>query len=958
MKKRPKYWFDNEISLPELRRYLNYGKKIIRIASGFFTLKGYGLINQSLKNKKVKLLVGIKEPASDRARKKLVKEIMKDLRKGVNDESYNRYEAVLDLVERIQGKRFDIVDARAKDHHAKIYIIDERYAVYGSFNVSQRGLKEAVEFGSWTSKREIVREIVKDFERHFNDPACRNLTQELLEELLAWLNMASPWDIYLKTLEAIRDLIEIPQPRPDYKMPVGYQRDVVSVALRQIEEYNGSMIVASTGLGKTIIGTEIARQLHAQGAINKIIVIGPRPVKSNWKRSIQSAGLGQPSYYTFHACNTDKPKRDNSVHELLYDLENLSDKDLIIIDESHVLRNRYTEINIPPYEKEQLAFKRLIKPINDSGCRVLLLTGTPFSVDESDINDQLCLLPHKAHSKYLPGLGSLMEEERTFQIIETKDLKTSPVSLVITTPYVAKYYSEQDEEGDYLYFGKEKRYLPAVYLRQVKAPLPIETDILMAIDEGYFTNYNPHPKYTSVIKTQARVAWQSSPWALQEIIQKTIATPDIPYISKVTPEERKKELLKMFPDNEGYWLSFEHDQRTRHGFLSPIFTQLDNFAFKDDKKFMILCSILERVYQEQRQAIIFTEQLPTAGYLEAGLNKHCPFLRIANTVRLKRPDSKQFYKKMPKTVDTIMDNFARIAHGHEPLPYDKLMYHILIATDAYGVGVNLQDASVVINYDMAWTPINPAQRAGRILRMWHKPRNIYLYSFKPTLQDKAMSRAFAEEEIAAEATENATRTGHANSMSRAPRWDTLISRHDKAVNLIDLPTVATEKTHDLTDLKPLASAEIENLGKFDFTQNLDQETSPIFEHFANLEKNNNAEHLKTLPDDLRSAMVYSGRDRLVFVLLRVGDKVHWPVYNLTEKKLKRPYRDIELLKEIACTPDTQPAAHKPQLIEKYADTCIKAWCAKQDVEPSDVERICTLYLKPSTHDDELDRLLK
>ena len=41
-------------------------------------------------------------------------------------------------------------------------------------------------------------------------------------------------------------------------------------------------------------------------------------------------------------------------------------------------------------------------------------------------------------------------------------------------------------------------------------------------------------------------------------------------------------------------------------------------------------------------------------------------------------------------------------------------YDVLITTDAFGVGINLQDASVVINYDAAWTAISPIQRAGRV----------------------------------------------------------------------------------------------------------------------------------------------------------------------------------------------------------------------------------------------------
>ncbi len=48
----------------------------------------------------------------------------------------------------------------------------------------------------------------------------------------------------------------------------------------------------------------------------------------------------------------------------------------------------------------------------------------------------------------------------------------------------------------------------------------------------------------------------------------------------------------------------------------------------------------------------------------------------------------------------------------------------------------LQDAQVVVNYDLAWTPIEPAQRAGRILRFWPSPRSIEVYVFKPIFSFK------------------------------------------------------------------------------------------------------------------------------------------------------------------------------------------------------------------------------
>ncbi|MGD1717405.1 helicase-related protein [Hydrocoleum sp. CS-953] len=61
----------------------------------------------------------------------------------------------------------------------------------------------------------------------------------------------------------------------------------------------------------------------------------------------------------------------------------------------------------------------------------------------------------------------------------------------------------------------------------------------------------------------------------------------------------------------------------------------------------------------------------------------------------------------------MINQFAPIANK-KTNQYSET-YDIFISTDTHGVGVNMQDASVVINYDIDWITIKPAQRAGIIL---------------------------------------------------------------------------------------------------------------------------------------------------------------------------------------------------------------------------------------------------
>ena len=102
---------------------------------------------------------------------------------------------------------------------------------------------------------------------------AHDLTQDLLEILRKWLEFATPWDIYLKTLLTLEQIKPV---KTTYsKKPLIYQQDMISLTLSQIYEHGGSMLVASTGLGKTAMGTLIAVQLKSEDFIDKVIIICP-----------------------------------------------------------------------------------------------------------------------------------------------------------------------------------------------------------------------------------------------------------------------------------------------------------------------------------------------------------------------------------------------------------------------------------------------------------------------------------------------------------------------------------------------------------------------------------------------------------------------------------------------------------------------------------------------------------
>lgn len=73
--------------------------------------------------------------------------------------------------------------------------------------------------------------------------------------------------------------------------------------------------------------------------------------------------------------------------------------------------------------------------------------------------------------------------------------------------------------------------------------------------------------------------------------------------------------------------------------------------------------------------------------------------------------------------------FSPESNGKTCAPADEL--RVLVATDVLSEGQNLQDAHIVVNFDLPWAIIRLIQRAGRVDRIGQKAGEITVYSFLP-----------------------------------------------------------------------------------------------------------------------------------------------------------------------------------------------------------------------------------
>src|SRR5262249_37407244 len=333
------------------------------------------------------------------------------------------------------------------------------------------------------------------FENYWSD--TQDLTQALLAALLTWLRLSIPYNVYLKTIQALLPNDETTNQRVSYKQPdkqpVEFQKVVIERTLRQLKELRGSILVASTGLGKTIMGTYTAFRLYHSGEITKAIVFAPVQVHNEWTHSFRDAGI-PAVVLTRNLLDQPRKGKGKAIRQLEDALLNCDSKTLIIIDETQYFVNRLRSDG----SGDRRSFERIVEIVHPRQAYMLLLTATPMVKAAEDLNSQLYLLPHMAPPDITNAKGQMYifspdknmagrypwavrTESKAFE--EFIDL---PVVTVISTSYVAKTFAVHTDQGDYLDFGGSRQWIPQIELIKVTVPVPVEKEISQALENGFF----------------------------------------------------------------------------------------------------------------------------------------------------------------------------------------------------------------------------------------------------------------------------------------------------------------------------------------------------------------------------------------------------------------------------------------------------------------------------------------
>lgn len=144
-----------------------------------------------------------------------------------------------------------------------------------------------------------------------------------------------------------------------------------------------------------------------------------------------------------------------------------------------------------------------------------------------------------------------------------------------------------------------------------------------------------------------------------------------------------------------------------------------------DSKLKKFSEYLETVHADGshgNKVLIFSFFADTINYLRDNLPK---LIQIDNFA-----ERTEFLSGQSGSVENVVKRFSPESKKYK-LREDEKELDFLFATDILSEGQNLQDAGVLVNYDLHWNPVRMIQRNGRINRLGSKYEEVLISNMKP-----------------------------------------------------------------------------------------------------------------------------------------------------------------------------------------------------------------------------------
>ena len=820
---------------------------------GYFNLRGWQSIDslmeqwQGDENGRCRLLIGMQEKPENelrtlfslkgtqeidqstvvRLRKQMAQEFRAQLLVGAPSNADE--EGLRRLSKQLRDGKLNVKLFLRHKLHAKLYLFyqPDNYhtpivGYLGSSNLTLAGLKQQGELNIDVLDNDACCKLELWFNDRWDDRWCIDISQELadiIDESWAREAVLPPYYIYLKMAyhlseEARTGLLEFRIPADFRDRLFEYQVAAVKIAAHHLNRRGGVLIGDVVGLGKTLMATTLARIMQDDYGTETLILC-PKNLIGMWQDYLDD----------YHLVG-----KVLSVTNVQNELPTLRRFRVVIIDESHNLRNR-----------EGKRYKIINEYIEKNESKCILLTATPYNKAYLDLSVQLRLFLSDDQSKDLgirpERLIAELGESRfsalyqcpvrsltAFEHSEYPDDWRDLMRLFLvrrTRSFIQDNYAQADAETGrkYLLFADGRRsYFPLRLPHTVKFPIGEHGDPYVALYSdsvveavnalslpryglGNYIAKKPGVPSTPAEKRQLESLSKAGkrlmgfcrtnlfkrlesggPAFLQSLerhvlrnfvylhaiehgLDLPIGTQDAELLDPGVSDEDENVLVPDTVDDNGdggeatimvdMIATLPRDEAAYRQRAAQVYLQYAGqyrTRFKWLRPTLLTASLKKDLLQDAQALLAVIEQ---CGTWDA--SRDVKLTALLDLLTCQHPNEKVLvFTQFADTVDYLTrqikardiaaiegvtgdsDDPTMLAWRFSPVSNEKREQippanelRVLVATDVLSEGQNLQDAHIVVNYDLPWAIIRLIQRAGRVDRIGQESDTILCYSFLP-----------------------------------------------------------------------------------------------------------------------------------------------------------------------------------------------------------------------------------
>lgn len=471
------------------------------------------------------------------------------------------------------------------------------------------------------------------------------------------------------------------------------------------------------GAGKTIMAGLYIRELLMRADAKRILVIAPGSLVEQWQDEM-FAKFGLP-FTSFSREQVERSRSGNPFddHDLLLaridqlsrneDLQEklrLSQWDLIVVDEAHKLSASYFGNNLHKTKRFQLG--ELLGSITR---HFLLMTATPHNGKDEDFQLFMSLLDSdRFYGKFRDGAHKVDVTDLMRRTVKEEMLRFDGTKLFPDRRAITANYKLSDREAA-LYcavtnYVKDEMNRADLLDGQRKGTVGFA---LTALQRRLASS--PEAIYQSLKRRRSKLKLRVEEEKLHSRGQQLAETLNF----NEAPEDIWESDDAMSVDDYEQFEGKVVDQASAAQTIQELEAEISILEGLEEQAKQVVHSGQDRKWDElskllqsptlreesglQRKLIIFTEHRDTLNYLAIKIrgligNEEAVAMIHGGIKREERRKVQELFRNDPVT-------------------------RVLLATDAAGEGVNLQNANLMVNYDLPWNPNRLEQRFGRIHRI-------------------------------------------------------------------------------------------------------------------------------------------------------------------------------------------------------------------------------------------------